>query len=102
MNLPHSTFSRTQLDSLLWLLQTNDVSKVPTKCRVKKSAKELHTKHGIRKFSYDGALGNKYYANSISDIIAQVTFFTPSLRMLPILYIGDGKPQSPSSPSVLP
>lgn len=73
MNLPRSTFSRKQLDTLLWLLQTNGVSKVPSKYRMKESAKELHAQHGIQTLSYNGALGNRYYVNSISDIIAQVS-----------------------------
>ena len=64
-HLPHSPFSRQQLDLLLWLLETNNVPNVPSKYKIMKSASLLHSAHGIRTLPYLGAFGNLYYVSSI-------------------------------------
>ncbi|KAF8192221.1 hypothetical protein K438DRAFT_1762221 [Mycena galopus ATCC 62051] len=54
MHLPRSVFSQRQLDLFLWLLKVNNVDDVPSV-----------------NIPYDGALGHKYYVNSLAQIIAQ-------------------------------
>lgn len=72
MHLPRSVFSQRQLDILLWLLRVNGVPDLPSVRGTQKVGKLLQTMHGVRTLDYDGALGHKYYMNSLADIIAQV------------------------------
>lgn len=72
MHLPRSVFSSSQLDILLWLLKVNGIRDVPSLRGIKKLNDLLQTMHGVKTFAYEGALGHKYYVNSLSDIIAQV------------------------------
>ena len=72
MHLPRSVFSQRQLDLLLWLLEVNDVQDLPSPRSLKNLEVVMQKIHGVRTLSYDGALGHKYYVNSLADIIAQV------------------------------
>jgi hypothetical protein len=72
MHLPQSVFSEWQLDILLWLLQINGIEKVPSVYSMKKINQQLQDMSGIQTLEYDGALGHKFFMNSINDIIAQV------------------------------
>ncbi|KAJ3738165.1 hypothetical protein EV360DRAFT_77074, partial [Lentinula raphanica] len=71
MHLPRSVFSQKQLDLFLWLLRINGVSQVPTVKTMKSLNNALQKMCGIDTLCYDGALGNRYYANSLAQIIAQ-------------------------------
>jgi hypothetical protein len=74
MHLPRSAFSHRQLNVLLWLLKVNNINfDVPSLKAMKKMEAKVHSLHGIRTLRYDGAFGNKYYVNSIADIISQVS-----------------------------
>jgi len=78
MHLPRSAFSHRQLSVLLWLLRVNGITlDIPSLKYMKKLESRLHSMHGIRTLSYTGAFGNKYYVNSIADIISQVKFIRP-------------------------
>lgn len=72
MHLPRSVFSERQLDILLWLLQANGIEEVPSVQSMKNNNQKLQEKSGIQTIEYNGALGHKYYVNSLSDIITQV------------------------------
>ncbi|KIY53297.1 hypothetical protein FISHEDRAFT_33763, partial [Fistulina hepatica ATCC 64428] len=72
-HLPRSVFSRRQLDLFLWLLQVNGVDYVPSSSSLKRAHIALQKIVGIRTIRYAGALGNPYYANSMGDIIAQMS-----------------------------
>ncbi|KAJ3765406.1 hypothetical protein FB446DRAFT_795079 [Lentinula raphanica] len=71
MHLPRSVFSQKQLDLFLWLLRINGVSQVPTVKTMKSLNNALQKMCGIDTLCYDGALGNRYYVNSLAQIIAQ-------------------------------
>lgn len=75
MHLPQSVFSTNQLDILIWLLKVNGIPDVPSIRGIKKLNDLLQTMHGVETLSYEGALGHKYYVNSLSGIIAQVNSF---------------------------
>ncbi|KAJ7110365.1 hypothetical protein C8R43DRAFT_904377, partial [Mycena crocata] len=81
MHLPRSVFSHRQLELFIWLLKVNNVDDVPSV----KSMQELNTMLqklcGIQSIPYDGALGHKYYVNSLAQIIAQA--IRPHLRFYP-------------------
>ena len=73
MHLPRSAFSQRQLDVLLWLLRVNNIAfDIPSLKSMKNLEVKLQSIHGIRTLPYNGAFGNKYYVNSIADIISQV------------------------------
>ncbi|KAJ7753154.1 hypothetical protein B0H14DRAFT_3096750 [Mycena olivaceomarginata] len=74
MHLPRSVFSQRQLDLYLWLLKVNNVDDVPS-----------HT--------YEGALGHKYYVNSLAQIIAQ-EMTNPKVRPHLHFYPEDSSPQA--------
>ncbi|KAF8885731.1 hypothetical protein CPB85DRAFT_1378115 [Mucidula mucida] len=71
MHLPRSVFSQAQLDLFLWLLTTNDVGDVPSVRSMKTLNERLQKLCGIDTTMYEGAHGNVYYVNSLSQIIAQ-------------------------------
>ncbi|KAK6992397.1 hypothetical protein R3P38DRAFT_2570511 [Favolaschia claudopus] len=71
MHLPRSVFSHRQLDLFLWLLKVNDVDDVPSVKSMQTINLALQKICGIDSIAYDGALGHKYYVNSLSQIIAQ-------------------------------
>ncbi|KAJ3967756.1 hypothetical protein EV361DRAFT_965326 [Lentinula raphanica] len=71
MHLPRSVFSQRQLDLFLWLLRVNGMSDVPSVKTMKSLNEALQKMCGIDTLAYDGALGNRYYVNSIAQIIAQ-------------------------------
>lgn len=73
MHLPRSVFSQHQLDLFLWLLKVNDVDSVPSVKTLKSLNATLQKMCGVESLLYDGALGHKYYVNSLSQIIAQVS-----------------------------
>lgn len=72
MHLPRSVFSHRQLDLFLWLLKVNQVDDVPSVKSMTAMNDLLQKLCGIDTIPYDGALGHKYYVNSLSQIIAQV------------------------------
>lgn len=72
MHLPRSVFSHRQLDILLWLLNVNGISDLPSIRGMQNLNKILQTMHGVSTLKYEGALGHTYYVNSLADIIAQV------------------------------
>ncbi|KAJ3824671.1 hypothetical protein F5880DRAFT_353082 [Lentinula raphanica] len=71
MHLPRSVFSQRQLDLFLWLLRVNGVADIPSVKTMKSLNTSLQKMCGIETLCYDGALGNRYYANSLAQIIAQ-------------------------------
>ncbi|KAE9396390.1 hypothetical protein BT96DRAFT_824723, partial [Gymnopus androsaceus JB14] len=71
MHLPRSVFSQKQLDLFLWLLRVNGVSDVPSVKTMKSLNEALQKMCGIDTLCYDGALGHRYYVNSLAQIIAQ-------------------------------
>ncbi|KAH9040605.1 hypothetical protein EDB84DRAFT_1436749 [Lactarius hengduanensis] len=73
MHLPRSPFSIRQLDVMNWLLSANGISGTRSTSSMHRLNKTLHDMCGIRTLPYDGALGNRFYVNSLEDIIAQVS-----------------------------
>ncbi|KAK6997382.1 hypothetical protein R3P38DRAFT_3416225 [Favolaschia claudopus] len=71
MHLPRSVFSQKQLDLFLWLLKVNEVDDVPSIKQMQKINLALQKVCGIETLAYDGALGHKYFVNSLAQIIAQ-------------------------------
>ncbi|KAK0435422.1 hypothetical protein EV421DRAFT_1987087 [Armillaria borealis] len=71
MHLPCSVFSEPQLNLFLWILHENDVNDVPTVNVMKNLNHLLQELCGIETIDYEGAHGNRYSANSLSQIIAQ-------------------------------
>ncbi|KAF8187836.1 hypothetical protein K438DRAFT_1907474 [Mycena galopus ATCC 62051] len=71
MHLPRSVFSQRQLDLFLWLLKVNNVDDVPSVKSMQTINLALQKICGIQSIPYDGALGHKYYVNSLAQIIAQ-------------------------------
>ncbi|KAJ7145018.1 hypothetical protein C8R46DRAFT_1232351 [Mycena filopes] len=71
MHLPRSVFSQRQLDLFLWLLKVNHVDDVPSVKSMQTINLALQKICGIESIPYDGALGHKYYVNSLAQIIAQ-------------------------------
>ncbi|KAG1813074.1 hypothetical protein DFJ58DRAFT_720359 [Suillus subalutaceus] len=88
MHLPRSVFSERQIDILLWLLQVNNVDNVPSVKSVKLIKDTIQQLCGIRSIPYDGALGHKYYVNSLPDIIQQ-EMMNPRVRPLLHFYPED-------------
>lgn len=72
MHLPRSVFSHRQLDILLWLLNVNGISDLPSIRGMQNLNKILQNMHGVSTLKYEGALGHTYYVNSLADIVAQV------------------------------
>lgn len=72
MHLPRSVFSHRQLDLFLWLLKVNNVDDVPSVKGMQSLNESLQKMCGIDSIPYNGALGHKYYVNSLAQIIAQV------------------------------
>ncbi|KAJ7751599.1 hypothetical protein B0H16DRAFT_1839904 [Mycena metata] len=71
MHLPRSVFSQRQLDLFLWLLKVNHVDDVPSVKSMQTINLALQKICGIESIPYDGALGHRYYVNSLAQIIAQ-------------------------------
>ncbi|KAJ7147561.1 hypothetical protein C8R43DRAFT_889965, partial [Mycena crocata] len=71
MHLPRSVFSHRQLDLFLWLLKINNVDDVPSVKQMQKINLALQKVCGIDSIPYNGALGHKYFVNSLAQIIAQ-------------------------------
>ncbi|KAJ7124727.1 hypothetical protein C8R43DRAFT_898835 [Mycena crocata] len=71
MHLPRSVFSHRQLDLFLWLLKVNNVDDVPSVKQMQKINLALQKVCGIDSIPYNGALGHKYFVNSLAQIIAQ-------------------------------
>ncbi|KAJ7844241.1 hypothetical protein B0H14DRAFT_2585305 [Mycena olivaceomarginata] len=71
MHLPRSVFSHRQLDFFLWLLKVNRVDDVPSVKAMQGLNAALQKMCGIDTIAYNGALGHKYYVNSLPQIIAQ-------------------------------
>ncbi|KAG2035286.1 hypothetical protein BDR03DRAFT_812159, partial [Suillus americanus] len=88
MHLPHSVFSERQIDILLWLLRVNNVDDVPSVKSVKRVEDTIQRLCGIRSIPYDGALGHRYYINSLADLIRQ-EMMNPRVRPLLHFYPED-------------
>ncbi|RXW14525.1 hypothetical protein EST38_g11326 [Candolleomyces aberdarensis] len=71
MHLPRSVFSEKQLDLFLWILRVLDVLQVPSVCSMKGFCNNVQKLYGIESIEYQGALGHRYYVNSLSQILAQ-------------------------------
>ncbi|KAJ7711756.1 hypothetical protein B0H16DRAFT_1667716 [Mycena metata] len=71
MHLPRSVFSHRQLELFLWLLKVNNVDDVPSVKSMQELNAMLQKLCGIESIAYDGALGHKYYVNSLAQILAQ-------------------------------
>lgn len=78
MHLPRSVFSQRQLDLFLWLLKVNDVDDVPSVKSMQTLNAMLQRMCGVDSIKYKGELGHTYFVNSLSQIIAQVSFTVPS------------------------
>jgi hypothetical protein len=116
MHLPRSVFSQRQVDLLLWLLRVNNVDDVPSVKSIKQIEDRIQRLCGIRSIPYDGALGHRYYVNSLSDIIQQALghrYYVNSLSdiiqqvrhtaetlMRSCLVIFEGDDESPCAPTV--
>ncbi|KAG1847729.1 hypothetical protein F4604DRAFT_1883990 [Suillus subluteus] len=77
-----------QIDILLWLLQVNNVDNVPSVRSIKLIKDTIQRLCGICSIPYDGALGHRYYVNSLSDIIWQ-EMMNPRVRPLLHFYPED-------------
>ncbi|KAJ7875175.1 hypothetical protein B0H14DRAFT_2568945 [Mycena olivaceomarginata] len=75
MHLPRSVFSHRQLDLFLWLLKVNRVDDVPSVKSMQSLNAALHKMCGIDSILYNGALGHKYYVNSLPQIIGRLLDF---------------------------
>jgi hypothetical protein len=73
MHLPRSVFSQRQLELFLWLLKVNNVDEVPSVKSMQELNAVLQKLCGIDTIGYDGALGHKYYVNSLGQILSQVS-----------------------------
>ncbi|KAG2126564.1 uncharacterized protein EDB93DRAFT_1243814 [Suillus bovinus] len=88
MHLPRSVFSERQIDILLWLLWVNNMDDVPSVKSVKLIKDTIQRLCGIHPIPYDGALGHRYYVNSLPDIIQQ-EMMNPRVRPLLHFYPKD-------------
>ncbi|EAU93325.1 hypothetical protein CC1G_08638 [Coprinopsis cinerea okayama7 len=71
MHLPRSVFSQRQLELFLWLLRVNGVDDVPSVKAMKRINESLQDLCGIDSKPYQGAMGNRFYVNNLSKILAQ-------------------------------
>lgn len=93
MHLHRSVFSERQLDILIWLLRINEVNDVPSVKTMKNLEDMLQSMCGINSIPYNGALGHRYYVNSLADIIRQVKSanIINALQLPLIDFLGNGK-----------
>ncbi|KAH8983089.1 hypothetical protein EDB86DRAFT_3066391 [Lactarius hatsudake] len=70
-NLPRSSFSMQQINTMFWFLKANGVSRVPCVRTLHSQNAALHNMCGIHTLEYDGVFGHKYFVNSLADIICQ-------------------------------
>ncbi|KAJ7290654.1 hypothetical protein C8J57DRAFT_1213292 [Mycena rebaudengoi] len=80
MHLPRSVFSYRQLDLFLWLLKVNQVDDVPSVKSMQTMNAALQKMCGIDSIPYDGALGHKYYVNSVFPFCLTSKMFTKYLQ----------------------
>ncbi|KAJ7710473.1 hypothetical protein B0H17DRAFT_914738 [Mycena rosella] len=92
MHLPRSVFSHRQLDLFLWLLKVNQVDDVPSVKVMQNLNSALQKMCGIDSIPYNGALGHKYYVNSLPQIIAQ-EMANPNVRPHLSFYPEDSGPK---------
>ncbi|KAK7006328.1 hypothetical protein R3P38DRAFT_3366987 [Favolaschia claudopus] len=92
MHLPRSVFSQRQLDLFLWLLKVNEVDNVPSVKSMQTLNAALQKMCGIDSIMYNGALGHKYYVNSLPQIIAQ-EMANPKVRPHLSFYPEDSGPK---------
>ncbi|KAJ7886066.1 hypothetical protein B0H13DRAFT_2535282 [Mycena leptocephala] len=92
MHLPRSVFSHRQLDLFLWLLKVNQVDDVPSVKAMQHLNAALQKMCGIDSIAYNGALGHKYYVNSLPQIIAQ-EMANPNVRPHLSFYPEDSGPK---------
>ncbi|KAJ7633334.1 hypothetical protein DFH06DRAFT_1004418 [Mycena polygramma] len=79
MHLPRSVFSHRQLEPFIWLLKVNNVDDVPSVKSMQELNAMIQTLCGIESIPYNGALGHKYYVNSLAQIISQ-EMLNPKVR----------------------
>ncbi|KAJ6543258.1 hypothetical protein DFH09DRAFT_1249389 [Mycena vulgaris] len=92
MHLSRSVFSQRQLDLFLWLLKVNQVDDVPSVKAMQSLNAALQKMCGIDSIPYNGALGHKYYVNSLPQIIAQ-EMANPNVRPHVSFYPEDSGPK---------
>ncbi|KAK7027138.1 hypothetical protein R3P38DRAFT_3268099 [Favolaschia claudopus] len=92
MHLPRSVFSQRQLDLFLWLLKVNEVNDVPSVKSMQTLNAALQKMCGVDSIMYNGALGHKYYVNSLPQIIAQ-EMANPKVRPHLSFYPEDSGPK---------
>lgn len=96
MHLPRSVFSQRQLDLFLWLLKVNNVDDVPSVKTMQNINAALQKMCGVDSIAYDGALGHRYFVNSLAQIIAQVysscSVATSFLLTDPLVHPGNRQP----------
>ncbi|KAJ7885666.1 hypothetical protein B0H14DRAFT_3431620 [Mycena olivaceomarginata] len=80
MHLPRSVFSQRQLELFLWLLKVNNVDEVPSVKSMQELNVMLQKLCGIDTIGYDGALGHKYYVNSLGNVQSKSS---PPSRLYP-------------------
>ncbi|KAJ7823425.1 hypothetical protein B0H14DRAFT_2597923 [Mycena olivaceomarginata] len=81
-----------QLDLYLWLLKVNNVDDVPSVKSMQTINLALQKICGIDSIPYEGALGHKYYVNSLAQIIAQ-EMTNPKVRPHLHFYPEDSSPK---------
>lgn len=102
MHLPRSVFSQRQLDLFLWLLKVNNVDDVPTVKSMQAVNAALQKMCGVDSIAYDGALGHRYFVNSLSQIIAQVfPIVLSGYCMYVNIVLGNGQSKGSAPPIVL-
>ncbi|KAJ2936113.1 hypothetical protein H1R20_g977, partial [Candolleomyces eurysporus] len=85
-HLPRSVFSRKQMDLFLWLLKVNRVAHCPSTRSTNHFFDAIQRLRGIESILYNGALGHRYFVNSLAQILAQEMsnpLVRPKLHFLP-------------------
>ena len=70
-HLPRSLFSDAQVETIIWACAALGVDELPSLETLKTIDKKLQALCGINTIRHDGQMGNLFYVNSLSNIIAQ-------------------------------
>lgn len=73
-HVPRCTFSRKQMDAIIWAMEELGVQDTPTQATMKTVEEHLHKICGVERIKYKGAHKHLYYLNDVAAIIAQVSF----------------------------
>lgn len=102
-NIPRSAFSRQQIEMMFWFSKANGVSRIPSARTLRGQNAVLHSMCGVRTLEYNGALGHRYFINSLADTIRQVrSSLLLGICVIYYVYIGNGQSARSSSPPFLP